>query len=205
MPVMKHINLSLLIGKMLFVSLLFLTTFASLFASSESEVITTIILIDRQAELVDVDQFGEVLRRHVAVPDYFSSGRSHKSILRSSLKKVKDYGFIQTDFSIPGSSQLSNEVLQSFLVQTSEASREFDNFSKLTIDVEHEQISIATAKQISNVFIGYASFTEEHVKEETTKRKSREIPFSYYSTSTAYIKQRTRGQMRYNSGKASFA
>ncbi len=201
---MKHINLSLLTGKVLFVCLLFLTTFTSLIASSESEVITTIILIDRQAELVDVDQFGEVLRRHVAVPDYFSSGRSHNSSLRRSLKKVKDYGQLKTDFSIPGSSELPNEMLQSFLVQSSELSREIDQCILLINDVKTEHLSKPSSVQDLHGHYGYASLKEEYVKGENTKRKSIKAPFLYYKKSTPNNKQRIRGQMRYQYGKSSF-
>ena len=82
---------------------------------AESEVITTIILINRQAELVDVDTEGESLKRHVAIPDYFSSGRSHKSSLKKSLNLIKDYGSV--DYTLPGSSDLSQDALQEFMSQ----------------------------------------------------------------------------------------
>lgn len=95
-------------------SVYFLALGSILFASSESEVITTIILINRQAELVDISLDGEVMKRHVAVPDYFSSGRSHKSSLKNSLNLLKDYGSI--DHALPESSNLSGATLQSYII-----------------------------------------------------------------------------------------
>ncbi len=89
-----------------------------LFASSESEVITTIILIDRQAELVDVSAEGEVLKRHVAVPDYFTSGRSHTNSLKRGLDLIKDYGMIDNHV-LPQSSRVCNHSLQSYLLSES--------------------------------------------------------------------------------------
>jgi hypothetical protein len=85
----------------------------------ENELITTIILIDRQAELVDVDLEGVVVRRHTAIPDYWSSGRSHKSSLRKALGVIKDYGLIEEDKSnfLPGSSHLPALCLQSFMLE----------------------------------------------------------------------------------------
>lgn len=91
-----------------------------LFASSESEVITTIILIDRQAELVDVSADGEVLKRHVAVPDYFTSGRSHTNSLKRGLDLIKDYGMIDNHI-LPQSSSICNHSLQSYLLSESQS------------------------------------------------------------------------------------
>ena len=86
-----------------------------LLASSEAELITTIILIDRQAELVDVSLDGEVMKRHVSVPDYFTSGRSHQSSLKNSLKMLKDYGSNDRHM-LPKSSSLCSQTLQSYLL-----------------------------------------------------------------------------------------
>ena len=86
-----------------------------LFASSDAEVITTIILINRQAELVDVSSDGEILKRHVAVPDYFTSGRSHSNSLKRSLNLIKDYGSI--DYMLPESSSLCSQTLQSYILK----------------------------------------------------------------------------------------
>jgi len=101
----------------LLVTLYLMTIAATLFAN-DSEIITTIILINRQAELVDLDEEGEVLKRHIAIPDYFTSGRSHSRSLKNSIERSKGYGhFIspKTHF-ISGSSDLLSEDLQSFLV-----------------------------------------------------------------------------------------
>jgi len=106
----------------------FMLTFGSLlYGSSDSEYITTIILINRQAELVDVNQDGEVLKRHMAIPDYFSSGRSHKKSLRSSLQKMKDYGAI--NHTLPGSSNLCSNILQSYILSVSQSKPLLCNWS----------------------------------------------------------------------------
>lgn len=111
---MSNVNLSKGIKTIL--CFFFLSANFLALASAESEVITTIILINREAELVDLDEQGEVLKRYVAIPDYFSSGRSHNSSLRKSLAQLKDYGY-EKDFSIPGSSDLAAEDLQSYMMK----------------------------------------------------------------------------------------
>ena len=101
---------------------IFLMTFL-LFASSndlyavgeKEEVITEIILINRQAELVEMDQDGEILRRHIAIPDYFTSGKSHRRNLRESLRKLRAVGHVEENHLLPGSSDLPGLCLQSFL------------------------------------------------------------------------------------------
>lgn len=112
-------------------SLLLVVLFSSLTTLSgasteDSEIITTIILINRQAELVDVNTEGEVLKRHLAVPDYFSSGRSHNRSLRKSLSLLKSYGQHETidaspNYMLPNSSKLPGKCLQSFMRGMSEA------------------------------------------------------------------------------------
>jgi len=109
---MKHVNL--LKGIKAFLFFLTLTLNFAVFAVANSETITTIILIDRVAELVELTEDGEVLQRHLAVPDYFSSGRSHNTSLKQSLAKLKDYGY-QENFELPGSSDLSSSELQSYM------------------------------------------------------------------------------------------
>ena len=59
---------------------------------AEEDFITEIILINGLAELVDVNPDGEVLKRYLAIPDYFTNGRSHKRTLRESLAKTKLFG-----------------------------------------------------------------------------------------------------------------
>ncbi len=98
-------------GLQTYLCLLALTLNFAVFAWADAETITTIILIDRVAELVELTEDGEVLQRHLAVPDYFSSGRSHNSSLKQSLAKLKDYGY-QENFDLPGSSLLSSSELQ---------------------------------------------------------------------------------------------
>lgn len=63
-------------------------------ANAKEEVITEIILINGLAELVDLSSDGQVLQRHLSIPDYFSSGRSHKRTLRESLAKTKLFGTV---------------------------------------------------------------------------------------------------------------
>jgi len=111
---MKHVNL--MKGIKTIFCLLTLAMNFSVVALAESEVITTIILIDREAELVDLSSDGEVLKRYVSVPDYFSSGRSHKSSLKKSLQLVKDYGY-EEDYNLPGSSTKEAKELQSFMAE----------------------------------------------------------------------------------------
>ncbi len=127
-PEMKHIRLFPLWGSyILAIGLIVILQFTA-FASSDEEFITTIILINRQAELVDIDSSGEILKRHVAIPDYFSSGRSHRSSLRKSLQLIKDYGLFN-DHSLPGGSDLPAICLQSFMgnPEVSKESSEMNN------------------------------------------------------------------------------
>lgn len=198
---------------MMLVSLVLLTTFTSLHADVESDVITTIILIDRQAELVDVDQFGEVLRRHVAVPDYFSSGRSHRSSLRQSLKMVKDYGSLKEDFSIPGDSDLSDDLLQSFLTQSFvEVNESMENTQKVCESLQegftttiNDMRGIGDNVNLNpNHFYGHASIREEYKERLKTENKSKKSSFSHYKITEAHYKQRIRGHIRYNIGIRSY-
>lgn len=101
-------------ARKLFFSIVFLFSAISL-TSKESELITNIILINRQAELVEMDAAGEILRRFVVIPDYFSSGKSHNRSLRESLEVIKDYGSAEPDYFLPGDSNLPSECLQSFI------------------------------------------------------------------------------------------
>lgn len=109
---MKRVNL--LKGLKTYLCFLILTLNFAVFAFANAETITTIILIDRVAELVELTEEGEVLQRHLSIPDYFSSGRSHKSSLKQSLLKLKDYGY-EESFELPGSSDLDASILQSYM------------------------------------------------------------------------------------------
>ena len=88
-------------------------------ASKKDDIITDIILIDRQAELVDLNQKGDILRRHISVPDYWTSGQSHSYSLKKALLSIKAYGAVDAidDAFISGSSSLPAECLQAFLRQ----------------------------------------------------------------------------------------
>lgn len=57
-------------------------------AHAEEELITTIILINGQAELVDVNKSGDVLKRIIAVPEYFKTSRSHGALVKKSIAKA---------------------------------------------------------------------------------------------------------------------
>lgn len=139
---------------------------------AESEVITTIILINRQAELVDVDTEGEILKRHVAIPDYFSSGRSHKSSLKKSLSLIKDYGSV--DYTLPGSSDLSQEVLQEFMSQP--IKKDDNNYSSTEVrfnkNLSKEQSNI-NHLQPRQLWAGYES------KERLIRKKARSKNLSF--------------------------
>ena len=73
---------------------LFSFVFSAIYAS-DTDVLTTIILIDGEAELVDVGPGGEILKRYIAVPDYFSSPSSHSSIVRRSLNRYRNLSNVE--------------------------------------------------------------------------------------------------------------
>ena len=63
--------------------------FTSELSASTEDLKTTIILINGQAALVDLNPKGEILKRYIAVPDYFTSYRSHESLVRRSIERAK--------------------------------------------------------------------------------------------------------------------
>lgn len=71
----------------------FLLTFIFMVPSEslalESESLNTIILINGDAVLVKIDQKGEILKKYINVPEYFSSGRSHESLVQRAIGKIK--------------------------------------------------------------------------------------------------------------------
>ncbi len=71
--------------------LLLLTILVSLtFLRSEKDVMmTTIILINSEAVLVDLDERGEILNQHIRVSDYFTSSQSHETLVRRSINRMK--------------------------------------------------------------------------------------------------------------------
>ena len=86
---MKHIQLHLILRSL--ASILVLTMFfvTSLSSMSSDDIVTDIILINGYAVLVDIDNKGEVLKKHLDIPNYFRSSRTHESLRRSSLIKAK--------------------------------------------------------------------------------------------------------------------
>lgn len=59
---------------------------------AKEDIVRDIILINGVAELADFNQEGEILLRHISIPDYFTSGRSHSRSLRESLAKINYFG-----------------------------------------------------------------------------------------------------------------
>ena len=110
---MKRPNYSWVLSAVLLIFLFTLSVNIS-FASDSEEFITTIILINQQAELVDVTEDGAVLKRHMRIPDYFSSNRSHESTLMHNMKKIDGLSSVD-NFEIPGDSHLPSECLQAML------------------------------------------------------------------------------------------
>jgi len=112
---------------------LFLISFSSTL-QAEEDIVTDIILINGLAELVDINHDGEVLQRYMAIPDYFSSGRSHKRTLRESLAKTKIYGAISTDEEYFESVVYSApvECRQSLLKKVKETYQEYNDFVSTT-------------------------------------------------------------------------
>jgi len=156
MSSMIYVNVSKSIKT--FFCLVLLTMNFSVFASAESEVIQTIILINREAELVDLSADGEVLKRYVAIPDYFSSGRSHQRSLKKSLELLKDYGF-EENHTLPGSSDLAAADLQHYMVdklgkRPCETSAPLINTGDLTLSLIDDQ-----AQDQSNIY-GLMGLTE---------------------------------------------
>jgi len=185
-------------------SVFFITFSSFLFASSDADALTTIILINRQAELVDVSPDGEVLKRHVSVPDYFSSGRSHQNSLRRSLKLLKDYGVI--DHTLPGKSKLSGLSLQSYLIEMSSKERvicvsDTQNylsfFYETEVDLKSNTVSISYVK-------GQACIkSRKREKEVHTSERRRSFAEIFYPQSDLYqinIRQQKKESIRYHRG-----
>ena len=161
-----------------FLFILLLLPFYS-FLQAEEDVITTIILINREAELVDLNEDGEILKRHVSIPDYFSSGRSHNSSLRKSLNSLKDYGSV--NYHIPGSSSLPAEDLQQSMIRlTDECSLTFVN----DLILEDYTINSANSLQLltHSRLLSYTEPQNVRIRRTVllTFYKQREIPFSRF-------------------------
>ena len=97
------------------------------------ESVTNIILINRQAELVEMNLEGEIIKRYLAIPDYFSSGKSHSRNLRESLNAIKDYGQIEPNYFLPFESSLPDECLQSTIAISNTTETE-ENIAKQHLD-----------------------------------------------------------------------
>lgn len=59
---------------------------------------TTIILINSKAVLVELGAKGEVLKEYINVPDYFTSYRSHESLVERSIRKIKGLSRVHKSF-----------------------------------------------------------------------------------------------------------
>ncbi len=58
-----------------------------LFAGRE-DLKTTIILIDGEAVLVDLNLKGDILKQYIHVDDYFTSWKSHESLVKRSIERA---------------------------------------------------------------------------------------------------------------------
>ena len=57
--------------------------------STDDDIYTDIILINGTAVLADYDYKGEIIKKYSEIPFYFSSYKSHESIVRNSTMKYK--------------------------------------------------------------------------------------------------------------------
>jgi len=89
--------------------------------------------------------------RHVAVPDYFTSGRSHKRSLRNSLNKLKVYGAVEV---VPEPIFYHNpvECRQSMVVLKNEVVQDEQSWN-LTASYEGDIASIEDKAQTSHIMI----------------------------------------------------
>lgn len=73
--------------------------------AGDEAVMTTIILINSEAMLVDLDERGEILKQHILVADYFTSSQSHEALVRRSIDRIRDLSDIgMIDQTVPSSS-----------------------------------------------------------------------------------------------------
>ena len=75
--------------KLLFSFCIYSGIFLGNSVKAEEEFITTIILINGEAELADITKSGEVLKRIIAVPEYFHSRSSHNRLVKRSKEKAE--------------------------------------------------------------------------------------------------------------------
>ncbi len=195
---MKEILTSHRNGIKILVSIFVLMLSAQLYGGSDSEIITAIILINRQAELVDMDDEGEIIHRHVAIPDYFSSGRSHQSSLRKSLSLIKDYGSIEKNFFLPGGSKLPAVCLQSYMLSFKNERIEEQILYSKTVKQEID----CRNKQFSSVLKSFRlNSTREIDKEYNTHRKESFFLQVYAPDKGENKKQRTKPYNRFYRGE----
>ena len=94
---MRTIHFSLICGmlsKLTHLCLLFILTIVSVEAG---ENITTIILINGDPVLAEIDKKGEVIKRIIEVPDYFISTRSHERLVQLSIARAKGLSDVKGD------------------------------------------------------------------------------------------------------------
>ena len=159
----------------LYLSIFFCFVSFMMCAETDFETITAIILINGNAELVDVNIEGDILKRHLSIPDYFTSGRSHKRSLGMSMKMIKQYGSVDTHL-LPNSSKLPAKCLQSFMIAMSEKI-ETDCFIQNT-----PHFYYATSSDLS---VSYTHVNFGHNKGYREGRRPRQRmmkqPISFYS------------------------
>lgn len=163
--------------------------------------ITEIILINRQAELVEMDLDGEILKRHLAIPDYFTSGKSHKRSLRESLRQIRDYGQLEESFMLPGSSSLPGECLQSYMLSLlSTEKHEYVAVQQGTTDLEITKAS--TPKVLPSV----KSISKGAQREKTVKSRKGQLletthnRVAFHIQSNDHFRQRIPSQKRLRHG-----
>lgn len=120
----------------------FFLSLINLSAEENFESITAIILINGSAELVDVNAQGEVLKRHISIPDYFTSGRSHEGSLGKGMKMIDQYGSVNQHM-LPGSSNLPSKCLQSYMSAISKKQKQqklCSNLEQLVSDRAQENL-----------------------------------------------------------------
>lgn len=59
-------------------------------SAAEVDYQNTIILINGDAVLVKLGPKGEILKKYINVPDYFTSGRNHESLVQRAVSRVKE-------------------------------------------------------------------------------------------------------------------
>lgn len=80
---------------MQFINIIMYVTLTSFFVNVDNGLLTaidektTIVVIEGKALLVDVNEKGEVIRRYMEVPEYFSSKKDHEEKVEAAKKKYE--------------------------------------------------------------------------------------------------------------------